>query len=92
MTDEQTTKTPRERFLSVAPGRVQKVLDALDHLAKCGNETSYEFEEVEVETIEIALKLKIAETLDAFQPAVEAPKFAFTVSEPAGQPLGHHPV
>ncbi len=87
MAEATETKTPRERFLSVAPGRVQKVLDALDHLAKCGNAKPYEFTEDEVNEIGGAIGAKLVELDAAFKPPMPAEprKFAFLAQSDGGE-------
>ena len=80
MTNDSTeVKTPRERFLTVAPGRVQKVLDALDLLEKCGNAKGYEFREAEVDALSDAINEKVYAVFEAFQSkdVNPPPKFAF---------------
>lgn len=54
------------RFKRVGARRVQKVLDALDHLARCSDSRSYEYEDEDIRKMMEALKAKLEETEAAF--------------------------
>ncbi len=59
-------KTPRERFLEVAPKRTQKVLDALRLLGRCGNRVTYEYQREEVQKIIKAVEDELARMKSRF--------------------------
>ncbi len=87
MTEETDgVKSPRDRFLTVAPGRVQKVLDSLELLGKCGARKSYEFTEAEVEDIHRAVTEGVVKMLVTFDPVRDSPKFTFHVPDQGESP------
>jgi hypothetical protein len=49
----------KERFISVAGRRVQKVLDSLDSLSKCANRGNYDYDEENVNKMIRAIKEKV---------------------------------
>lgn len=59
-------KTPRERFLEVAPKRTQKVLDAMRLLGRCGNRTTYGYEKDEATKIIKAIEDELARMKSRF--------------------------
>lgn len=56
----------RERFEKVAASRVQKILDAMDSLAKCGNKGNYDYSETDVQKMERAIRNKLKDTIARF--------------------------
>lgn len=58
----------RERWLRVGVKRTDRVLEALDVLAKCGNRSSYAFEESEVESVFDAITHATLRAREAFRP------------------------
>lgn len=54
------------RFKRVGAKRVQKVLDALEHLARCSDPRSYEYNDEDVSKMMDAIRDKIAETEASF--------------------------
>lgn len=44
-------KSKRERFLSVAPNRTQKVIKAIRHLEKCSDDSRYKYKNNEIKQI-----------------------------------------
>jgi hypothetical protein len=59
-------KTPRERFLAIAPKRTQKVLDALRLLGRCGNRATYQYEREEIAKIIKAVDAELARMKSRF--------------------------
>lgn len=51
----------RDRFLKLAPRRVQKALKALQQVGNCGNRNSYQYSEEEALKIGLALKRALDE-------------------------------
>ncbi len=49
--EKKTRKTKRERFLTVAQDRTNKVLRAVQLLRKCSNQQSYEYSDAEAKEI-----------------------------------------
>lgn len=49
-------KTPRERFLTVAPRRTEQVLVEMDKLERCTNRAAYEYTDEEAREILSALE------------------------------------
>ncbi|MBN2051321.1 MAG: hypothetical protein JW760_12790 [Spirochaetales bacterium] len=62
--DQDIVKTAR--FKRVGARRVQKVLDALDHLSKCSDTRSYEYQDDDVKKMFNAIRAKLVETEDSF--------------------------
>ena len=63
-------KTRRERFLTVAPKRTQKILMQLDTLSSCANRATYAYEDSEVKSI-----------FDAIEAATKCAKDRFRTNE-----------
>lgn len=74
-------KTKRERFLTVAKKRTQRVLDALAALEKCAARGSYEYTAGEVEQTLNAIGARLARVEQAF---AEEPGFEFGVEQGRG--------
>lgn len=57
--------TRRRRFVRIAEGRVNRILEGLDSLGKCSNKSNYEYSEEDVKKIfaEIDKKVKDIKTL-----------------------------
>ena len=60
-------KTKRERFESVAAGRVQKVIDALESLGKCANPRNYEYTSEDIAKMERVFKEKSRQIFDLYK-------------------------
>jgi hypothetical protein len=56
----------RDRFITVAGRRVQKVLDDLESLSKCANKSTYEYSDEEVKKMLKAINEKLASLKAAF--------------------------
>jgi len=54
------------RFKRVGARRVQKVLDSLEHLAKCADTRSYEYDDEDIRKMMNAIKTKLKETEASF--------------------------
>jgi len=52
-------KTKRERFKTVAPRRVQRVLDDLDLVWRCSGRNTYEYTPEEAQAIVTAIRDKV---------------------------------
>lgn len=63
---KKPSKTPRDRFLQVAPKRTQRALDAIRLLGRCGNRATYQYEQKEVEKIFRALEDELARARSRF--------------------------
>ena len=61
-------ETRRERFLRIAPKRVNKIIDALGVLANCANKQNYEYDEEDVQQIFAALEDGLAKAQAEFLP------------------------
>lgn len=59
-------KSKRDRFVKVAASRVQKTLDALDSLSKCGSKANYEYTDVDVRKMEKVIRDKVKEAMAKF--------------------------
>lgn len=63
-----TTMTAnRDRFLRLAPARVQRILDALDTLGNCSVPSQYDYSPTEVDKIEAALNKAVVDTIRKFR-------------------------
>ena len=67
MAPHQPRKTPRERFVKLAPKRTQAVIDKLKLLARCGNRVTYRYEGHEIDQIFKALDDELQRTKAQFQ-------------------------
>ena len=56
---EKPPKTPRERFLAVAPQRTAQVLERLRLLSNCANKTGYQYDEDEVRQMMDAIQHEV---------------------------------
>lgn len=65
-TPEQRQRERRERFLKLAPARVQKALAALRNAGRCGNQAGYSYTPEEAAKILGALSDALTEVQDAF--------------------------
>ena len=54
------------RFKRVGARRVQKVLDALEHLSRCSDPRSYEYDDEDIRKMMDAIKAKLEETEISF--------------------------
>lgn len=64
-------KTKRERFETIAAGRVQKTLISLDSLGRCSNPKNYEYSENDIKKMEKVIKEKLSETLALFYSGIK---------------------
>lgn len=53
---ETAKKTKRERFVDLAPYRVQAILDKFRQLGNCANRSNYEYTEADTKKIFAAIK------------------------------------
>lgn len=67
----------RERFITVAGRRVQKVLDDLDSLSKCANRSTYEYSDEEVKKMMKAITEKVGLVKAAFSASSKSGKQTF---------------
>ncbi len=62
------TETKSERFLRLAPPRVNKVIKGVEALGKLGNRSSYEYTEEQVEKMFSAIRCAIDSAEEHFKP------------------------
>jgi light-regulated signal transduction histidine kinase (bacteriophytochrome) len=67
----------RDRFITVAGRRVQKVLDDLESLSKCANKSTYEYSDEEVKKMMKAINEKVALLKAAFSANSKSGKQTF---------------
>ena len=67
-------KANRERFVRIAEGRVNRILDALDSLGNCSNKRNYDYSDTDVKKIFSAIESKVEETRLMFQGTSENKK------------------
>ncbi len=67
----------RERFLSVAGRRVQKVLDDLESLSRCANKSTYEYTDNEIRKMMKAIREKVKFLDVAFNSGAKSGKQTF---------------
>lgn len=67
----------KERFVSVAGRRVQKVLDCLDSLAKCANRNNYDYDENNITKMMKAIKEKVRVLESAYNSNTKSTKNTF---------------
>jgi light-regulated signal transduction histidine kinase (bacteriophytochrome) len=67
----------RDRFISVAGRRVQKVLDDLESLSKCANKSTYEYSDEEVRKMIKAINEKVLLLKAAFSTNSKSGKQTF---------------
>ena len=67
----------RDRFISVAGRRVQKVLDDLESLSKCANKNTYEYSDEEVKKMLKAINEKVTVLKAAFSANSKSGKQTF---------------
>ena len=60
-------KTKRNRFVSVAELRVNRVISALESLSKCSNKRNYEYTDADVRKIFSAIDKKTKQTRSKFE-------------------------
>jgi hypothetical protein len=60
-------KSPRERFLELAPKRTQAVIDKLRLLGNCGNRSTYRYEQEEVRQMFVAIEEELRQTQARFE-------------------------
>lgn len=65
-TEKTVRETKRERFVRIAEGRTNKILEILESLGKCANPSSYEYTAKDVEKIFGALQNELNETKKKF--------------------------
>lgn len=66
--DQLKMEERRDRFLHLAPKRVQKALKALAQVANCGNRQSYAYTDEEALKIGLALKRALDTCGESFSP------------------------
>jgi len=71
---DRRKKANRERFLRIAEGRVNRILDALDSLGNCSNKRNYDYSDTDVKKIFSAIESKVEETRLMFQGTSENKK------------------
>jgi len=71
---DRRKKTNRERFVRIAEGRVNRILDALDSLGNCSNKRNYDYSDADVKKIFSAIESKVKETILMFQGTSENKK------------------
>lgn len=64
--DQLKMEERRDRFLKLAPKRVQKAIKALQYVGNCGNRSSYQYSEEEALKIGLALKRALDECGEKF--------------------------
>jgi light-regulated signal transduction histidine kinase (bacteriophytochrome) len=67
----------RDRFVTVAGRRVQKVLDDLESLSKCANKSTYEYSDEEVKKMLKAISEKMVLLKAAFSANSKSAKQTF---------------
>ena len=67
----------RDRFISVAGRRIQKVLDDLESLSKCANKSTYEYSDEEVRKMLRAINEKVLLVKAAFSANSKSGKQTF---------------
>ena len=65
----KTGETRRNRFVKIAEGRVNRILDGLDSLGKCSNRSNYEYSEEDVKKIFNEIEKKVRDIRTMFQGA-----------------------
>lgn len=68
---KKSTKTPRERFMTIGAKRVSKSLKALKNLLPVANKKAYEFSAADVQKMNAAIDAHVAEVKSAFAAALE---------------------
>ena len=63
----KNSSVKRQRFIRIVEGRVNKILDNLDNLAKCSNQRNYEYSDAEVKKIFREIDRKVKEVKFLFQ-------------------------
>ena len=82
MNEEQNEATEqanekRQKFLRVAPGRVDRVIKALQLLAQCANLDEYEYSEVDVGKIVAGIDRELVKMNNRFVDYRASTKFRF---------------
>lgn len=77
-TPEMRKQERRDRFVRLAPRRVNAAIKTLGYVANMGNRAGYEYTEQEANKITAALKEACEGVIRAFSDIAEAPK-AFTL-------------
>ena len=63
----KTGETRRNRFVKIAEGRVNRILDGLDSLGKCSNRSNYEYSEEDIKKIFGEIDKKVRDIRTLFQ-------------------------
>ena len=69
-----TSNIKRERFIRIAEGRVNRILENLTYLSKCSNKNNYEYSEADVRRIFTEIDRKVKEVKIQFQSKGESRK------------------
>ena len=63
----KTGETRRTRFVRIAEGRVNRILEGLDSLGKCSNRSNYDYSEDDVKKIFNEIEKKVRDVRAMFQ-------------------------
>lgn len=75
---QKSGETKAEKFMRLAPPRVNKVISGLQSLAKLSSHGSYEYTEDQVQKMFDAIKTELATCEAAFKPKEEKKNSGFT--------------
>ena len=63
----KTGETRRTRFVRIAEGRVNRILEGLESLGKCSNRSNYDYSEEDVKKIFNEIEKKVKDIRNIFQ-------------------------